>query len=296
MPESLALSQTARAALERIVDYAGLFPPAQLPMEPAADEYERARSGPHAWMLGRFVVPVAKLDALDASLHGSEPVRASVLLDAEHAIHATPRVRPESGEIALRLASQQIGEARTAVRALCKGLEALAPGLPLVIEVPHGLPSALLAETADALAQHGVAAKIRCGGKTADMTPSTEAVADFVLAMTRDHVPFKATAGLHHPVRHFNAAAGFTMHGFLNVLAAACAAPRFDVAMLREIVADEDPSSFAFDDEGFRWQGTLLARPHELAQLRERAFSSFGSCSFAEPVDDLVALGIVPAA
>lgn len=282
-------------AFERIVDYAGLFPPAKLPLEAAAAEYERCRQSSHAWMLGRFVVPAAQLAALESSLGGSEPVAAAVLFDAQTPMRASARVKPESCEVALRLADYEIGASRTAIRALRKGLEELAPGLSVVVELPRGLGSALLAEAFDALAEAGFSAKIRCGGVTSEATPSVEEVADFIRAASHRHVAFKATAGLHHPVRHFNRDAGFTMHGFLNVLAGAAAAPSCDSATLREIVGEEDAASFTLDGRGLAWRNGVVADTASLAHLRQRVFLSFGSCSFAEPVDDLVALGLLPA-
>lgn len=295
MPESLAAPATARIAFERIVDYAGLFPPAQLSLEEAAAEYERAMTSPHAWMLGRFVVPVRRIDALDAAWRGSDALAATALFDGETPVRSTERVRVQSCEVALRLVSHEAGAPRTAVRALKKLHGALAADLPLAVELPRGLSSTLLAEAMDALHEGGFQAKIRCGGVTENAVPGIAEVADVIRAAERAKVTFKATAGLHHPVRHFNAQAGFVMHGFLNVLAAACAAAALDNAALREIVADEDASSFEFREQGFLWRGVLLAGVSELARVRSEVFTGFGSCSFTEPVDDLITLGAIGA-
>src|SRR5713101_4042837 len=54
-----------RVLLNRILDYAGLFPPAKLPLEDALRTYLRYRKeSPHRWMLGRFVCPTARLPDL----------------------------------------------------------------------------------------------------------------------------------------------------------------------------------------------------------------------------------------
>lgn len=293
MPESLAVSLPAHAAFERLVDYAGLFPPAQLPLADAVAEYERARRSAAAWMLGRFVVPVALIATLESALGDGEAVAATVLVDGETPVRSSERVRAEACEIALRLGSFEIGTMRTAVRAIHSTMERLAPGLPLAVELPSGLSSALVAEATDALAESGCIAKLRCGGATAQAVPPIEEVAHFVRAASHAGIAFKATAGLHHPIRHENEAAGFTMHGFLNVLAAACAAPDADTATVREIVADEDASSFTLDDRGLTWRGTVLASVSRLADVRRHRFLSVGSCSFVEPVEDLVALGFL---
>ncbi len=295
MPESLACPASVRIALDGIVDYAGLFPPAQLSMEDAVATYQRCRRGPFAWMLAKFVVRAQQLGALESALGKSEPVEAVAIADGQTPIHEREHVRLTSCEIALALPTNEIGSPRTAIRALEKGLQSLAPGLAVVVELPRGLRSTLLAEAMDALADARCDAKIRCGGVAAEATPSVAEVADFIRAATHDGVAFKATAGLHHPVRHFNAETGFVMHGFLNVLAAACAAPTCDTATLHEIVGEEDATQFAFEDVGFSWRGVRLADTEALAKVRRHAFRSFGSCSFDEPVDDLLALGVLPA-
>lgn len=295
MPESIVGPSSVRAAFEAIVDYAGLFPPAQLSMEAAALEYASCRASAHAWMLGRFVVPAARTAELDALLGEGPTVAASVLFDGETAIRTTRHVTPEACEVRLQLPVREHGAVRTAVRALRKGLEQLAPGLPAAIELPRGLHAAALAEAMDALRDNGFAAKIRCGGVTGEETPRVEEIADFAIAASRAGVAFKATAGLHHPVRAFNAAAGFVMHGFLNVLGAACLASRVDSAAVREIVAEDAAAAFVFTDAGFAWREMAVADVTSLREIRATRFLGFGSCSFYEPIDDLVALSMVSA-
>ncbi len=118
-------------------------------------------------------------------------------------------------------------------------------------------------------------------------------VADFIAAANDAGVAFKATAGLHHPVRHRDATTEFMMHGFLNVLAAAALAPRVDRVTLARIVAEEDPGAFAFDEATFRWRDEIVEAA-DIERMRRDAFVAYGSCSFAEPIDDLTALGILP--
>ena len=118
-------------------------------------------------------------------------------------------------------------------------------------------------------------------------------VVEFVAAAQDAKVSFKATAGLHHPVRRRDERTGFTMHGFLNILAAASLASRVTREMLCRIVAEEDPSAFAFDDQSLSWRSERIGLA-ELRRTRRQAFLGFGSCSFDEPVEDLTALGLLP--
>jgi hypothetical protein len=87
-------------------------------------------------------------------------------------------------------------------------------------------------------------------------------------------------------------ATGFTMHGFLNILAAAGLARRVERETLVRIVAEEDPGAFSFDDGAFAWRSESIGLV-ELERTRNELFASYGSCSFTEPVEDLVALGVL---
>jgi hypothetical protein len=125
----------------------------------------------------------------------------------------------------------------------------------------------------------GAGAKIRCGGET---VPSVEEVAAFIVACHDAGVPFKATAGLHHPIRSGD------RHGFLNLLAAAV----FVDGDVEAIVAEEDPAAFALNADRFEVHGRR-ADAAAIAAARAERFIAYGSCSFDEPVEDLTALGIL---
>ena len=128
------------------------------------------------------------------------------------------------------------------------------------------------------LARLGLRAKVRCGGAA---SPSVSELARFVRVCRQAGVVFKATAGLHHPFSHAGE------HGFLNLLAA-CVFGGEEVAL-----AEDDPAAIALDRESFRWRGRE-AGAEELARVRATVFHSIGSCSVAEPVQDLRALGVLP--
>src|SRR5687767_3844008 len=70
-----------RALLGGLIDYAGLFPPAELPMDGAVAGYRAAASGDHAWLLDRFVCPAARLAELRDLLDGSESWPVAVTVD-----------------------------------------------------------------------------------------------------------------------------------------------------------------------------------------------------------------------
>jgi hypothetical protein len=161
-------------------------------------------------------------------------------------------------------------------------LDAVAPGAFVEITDTSILPE---------LKHRGLRAKIRTGGITEDAFPAAESVAAFIRACAHEGVAFKATAGLHHPLRCVkpltyepNAAVG-TMHGFVNVFLAAAMVDDAEAILL-----ETDPSAFAFDDDGATWRHQRVTTA-ELARARRDFAISFGSCSFEEPIDDLRALG-----
>jgi hypothetical protein len=146
----------------------------------------------------------------------------------------------------------------------------------------------------DAIARHGLRAKIRTGGITPDAFPAIPSVAEFLRACRAKGVAFKATAGLHHPLRCLkpltyepNAPTG-TTHGFLNVFLAAALLDHAD-----EILAETDPGAFVFDDDAASWRGRTVSTD-DIATMRKTFAISFGSCSFEEPIGDLRELELLP--
>ena len=235
------MADAIRAALTSLIDHAPLFPPASLPVPEALAEDRRARAGEHAWMLARLVWPASRLDELEG-----EDRALSVLLDGPY--DGDPRA--------------EAVETRWDA-----GLDGLSGEAYVELPLGDGLE-----EKVAALAGRGLRAKVRCGGAE---VPLPAALGRFLAACRNAGVPFKATAGLHHPL----AAPG--RHGFLNVLAACAFA---DEAALGEEVE--------LTAVALRWR-ERTADADELARVRREQLVAVGSCSFFEPVDDLKALGIL---
>jgi hypothetical protein len=302
-----------RAFLRHLIDDAGLFPPAALPMRDALRTDGVARAGPESWMVGRFIVPVSRLGELVAQLEPhAAPLGLSIIGDAtriaedlERALayeqSAAGTVRIESLEF--KLPEVEDGDVRSAILCAVAEVDAsgIAPGTSTYLEFAFGADwRSHVATTIDAVADararsaHDVGAKIRCGGVTADAVPSPEQLAFAIGTLRALSVPFKATAGLHHPVRHHNEQAGFTMHGFLNVVGAAVLdfALDFDERTRVRAIAERSALSFSLDDTALRWSG-FAADEGQISAARREFVRSYGSCSLSEPVDDLVALGIL---
>ena len=260
-----AESPALRALLANLVDYAGLFPPAGLSLPTAAENYAHYLRSENAWILGRFVVPAAQL----GQLQNTDGWRITVLSDAEVPAGDLP---VESFETkTLRKFSR-----------------------PTYCEIPLDDLDALAA-----VQRLGAYAKARTGGLTPDSIPSATAIARFICACAKLRLPFKATAGLHHPVRsqhpltyELNAPRA-TMHGFVNVfLAAAFAWQGAEESRIVDLLNEADPKAFRFDDSA-HWRDTAITA-EQLADARRHFAHSFGSCSFDEPVADLQRLGWLP--
>ncbi len=121
--------------------------------------------------------------------------------------------------------------------------------------------------------------------------PTIDDLAAFVLAAQRHGVPWKATAGLHHPVRAMHD--GRTMHGFLNLFVAGVTlhAGVLTEHQVAEVIAESDPRAFLADPLHVGWHDVRVDAD-AVAAAREHCVA-YGSCSFAEPVNDLRDLGIL---
>jgi hypothetical protein len=164
------------------------------------------------------------------------------------------------------------------------------------VEIPIGRDPAPLAS---AVASAGGRLKVRTGGVTADAFPAAADLVRFLRAALEAGVPFKATAGLHHPLRaeyrltYEPGSACGTMFGFLNLfLAAAFVRAGMDDVELERLLEERDPRAFRFDGEGVEWRGHRL-EPGAVGSAREAGIISFGSCSFTEPIGDLQSLGLL---
>jgi hypothetical protein len=140
---------------------------------------------------------------------------------------------------------------------------------------------------------------MRTGGVTADAFPSAREIGRFIARASELLVPFKATAGLHHPVcgdyplTYEDGAPRARMFGFLNIFAAAVfAQSRANERMLTEIVDEDDVTAFRFSDEELVWRGHKVTAK-QVASARGSLGLAFGSCSFQEPADSLRELGLL---
>ncbi len=308
------MTDTFHALLDGLIDYAGLFPPAELDMGSAVAEFLAHRGEPASFLLARFVCPAARLVelALAVAEHpDAAPVPlavlgrggatgAEVLAGIDLDLASLRRLGFEHGHrfrvdvIELKLPQDDIDAAVDGVVAR------IATAGPWRLRV--FLEPSLLGEwrprverAAAALAGTGAGLKIRCGGLDAAAVPSVEAVTSAIEAARNADLPLKATQGLHHPLRHHDDVLGTTVHGFLNLVVAGVMARvhGLDAARIAEIVSERDSSAFAVTPDHLMWRA-LSATAAQVEVARREAVVGLGSCSFSEPRDDLRALGLMP--
>lgn len=321
------MEKSLRAFMKGLFDYAGLFPPANLSLDTSIHKYAEYKRGQDAWMLSRFIIPWRRLEELDPYkeelFRPDDPFLFSVLgkptavtsdfnEEIAQLVETSRRfvhyhgnsVQAELAEIKLPEEVALSGD-ETLIREV---LDDCADQLGQDAETPATIFYEACVESSwkkdyefilKGISEHNASLqqtenyrqaglKIRCGGEEPDLVPPVEQLA-FAINCAREHnVALKCTAGLHHPLRHYDEQVGTTMHGFFNVFGGALLAYAHDLSdeELSEVLIEQDAEQFQFAGDFFRWNDFEIAT-EEIAELREVAVISFGSCSFDEPREDL---------
>ena len=291
---------SVKALLSSVVDYAGLFPPAKLDMGEGMANYARYQETSYCWMLGHFVLPASRLNEFEDLLPTfpladgkTRPWSLSVILSGNW--------ESEIEQV------QSLNHSQLSIAALefpplpPPEIERVLPRLPAKVDSFFEIPLTgdwdaylTLFQGTDA------SAKIRTGGITAEAFPNSTQLYPFIAACAAAKVPFKATAGLHHPLPGnyrltYEPDSPFAkMHGFLNVALSAALVYWRNITPKQalELLQESSMDSFQFTAEGMTW-GSHPLNLSELEQVRREFFRSFGSCSFEEPIDDLKELNLL---
>ena len=341
-----SIAASLRTLLAGALDYAGLYPPASLAMVHAVANYAYYLQHPHSWLLGRFVLPASRLDEflqarervapVDEAKMDAGPVEAiehpwrlSAILSQDFAAEidvleafnrGTHGALVETIELCVSTPEE--------IKEVCR---LASPGIRVFFEFPIERVGELLPligyegrPGGDHAGGHtGCYAKLRTGGVTAGAIPSVGVIVEFLARCAELHLPFKATAGLHHalrclaPLTYEADSPRTTMYGFLNLFTAAAIAWSAHQAgaevpreMLAACLSDAEPKDWRFTDHTLTFipnppkegrseaPGRGAAEPLKielgtLADMRSKFALSFGSCSFEEPIDELRALELL---
>jgi hypothetical protein len=268
-----------------LVDDAAVFPPGDAPLPEALTAYVGRRDEWWADLVGSFVVTDTALPEVTEDVPVSVVVTGGAgAIGGALGYAAKKGKRVAALEIALRDPDDLAGNARRVAAAVDAARDegALDDTTSVYIELPQGQATPAWLAAADVVAEGEHRLKFRTGGLEAEKFPTPEQLAGWIDAALDRETPFKCTAGLHHAIAHRDHDTGFPHHGFLNVLLATRQA--FDgasTAQVATLLADHYPNDLV-----------ALARTSDLTGAR-RWFTSFGSCSVSEPLDDLVGLGLV---
>jgi hypothetical protein len=291
-----SVSVDVHAVLEGLLDNANVFPPGSAPLESALALHRSIETGPYAWLRGRMLLPSAALAELTSTLDvvwpdaqlqlgviGDGPL--DVVLDRV-ASFADARVQLDQIEVRVSDSVQQTIASVDAVRPQMPAVSCIAVEVAVIgrgaAEVARDLV-ALAGARADG--RDWLVAKVRCGGVQPGMVPAPGELASFVAAAGHHRLPFKATAGLHHPFAAgvpSEAATGGWRHGFVNILAASARAlDGASAGVVHDRLALTDPNE-------------LADLAIDAALVRTSGFIGMGTCSIVEPVADLRAAGWLP--
>jgi hypothetical protein len=257
-------------------------------------------------MLGRFICPVNSLQYLNQD---SKPYTISVVLTTDKSF--TDNLKKIIGfntENAGHKTIQSL-EIRCTMNTLENGGEKIFAELisqltdhfdghpdihTIFIELP---PEQRTSESMviDLLAQQerfGI--KLRCGGEIPAAFPSAEQIGTSLYNAAQAGIPFKATAGLHHPFPRIEEIMRVKQHGFINLFSAAMflKAQKVDRESVTEILEDENRDNFQLKGERLVWKERSLSM-NDIESIRHNFAISFGSCSFTEPLDDLRHAGLI---
>ncbi|MFI5144208.1 MAG: hypothetical protein ACHQJ4_01310 [Ignavibacteria bacterium] len=302
----------------KLIDYAGTFPPASLDLKTSFTNYLKYQDTPESWMLSRYVIPAKRLSELASIIERekiipNKPLNFSVLGGKEVAISKFfdglvadieeilkfktkfgDNIITETYEVLLPLELLVVPDMNKLVDFFTKVsvsfFDSLDKNVSVFYEAAPGKELEILSKAISYFNMIGNFAgyKIRTGGIEPSSFPPAEKIARSLSVCSENETPMKCTAGLHHPFRHYDASVGTRMHGFINVFCAGIFAFNLDLNEheLTRMLLEEDPYKFKFSDNKISYEGFEVFE-EEIAEAREKYILSFGSCSFEEPVEDL---------
>jgi hypothetical protein len=279
------------AFLERLIDDAAIFPPGNAPLPRAIEEHVAARADAYrSAITGPLVVATTDLPELArliATIPHVEPIDVSIIVPTpDSVVEALEAESPDVGGVGLEVKVADPDGIPDALSRIRRDLRDALPPSAVSVETPW--PTGNRQTWADALRSIGAAGmkvKLRTGGTVLEAFPSIDLLADALTIITEARIPFKCTAGLHTAVRHVDPVTGFPHHGFLNILVATVRA--LDGGTRAETVA-----ILALEDRETLARAFRMVTPRQMTAARS-AFTSYGSCSIDEPLEDLRLLGLL---
>ena len=293
------------AAFAALIDYAGLFPPSSLEMHDAVATYRQLRSGPRAWVAGRFLCRTSQLRDLAAVAtstfaSGEHPWEIGAIFDLppgeSAALAADFHAEMEPVMTVATAEARLVDPTARSLSALLDAVFSVGAEVVPYIEVDRAHPVehqiGLIADALDARHRIG-GAKLRRGGARPDLVPAPSAAARLLATAPHRTPPSPAPPPLHQPIRHFDDGLGVWQHGFVNlVIASALAATGASLDTLEAAIAETDVKAFAMSTAFASWTSHEIPGS-ALRRMRQSGFVAYGSCDIDEPIDALEELGFI---
>ena len=296
--------------LQKLIDYAGLFPPADLEIKTSLENYAKYIQSKDKWMMSKFIVPVSSLNDITYNIikmfSEKYPIILSIISnDIYNDIESIKKFSQINSKTIIfsTYESQVLDISRFSTNLL--DIYKLSEREGLRLESFYEILSddnwvSKMNETVSIISKFNtecktnIGFKLRCGGVKSHMFPVVENIGHAIIACRDANVPMKFTAGLHHPVSRYSESVKTKMYGFLNIFVGGMIAHKFNLKneQLKEILLDENPKNFIFDTNGLHWKSYSISNI-EIAKYRKESFISYGSCSFNEPREDLKKLGLL---
>ena len=312
------ISKSFKLFAGHLIDYAGLFPPASLDLKAAFRNYLSYLEKPNSWMLSRFIIPAKRLLELSALISeeriGFDKVLKFTVLGSgginemnffnnlksdiksiqafEHDF--LNRVEIEVYDVRLPNEMQSDPDVKSIRQFIDHHYRMFEMGLDHPISIFYEVvPDRDLHNIIKAVWYHNkfervTGYKLRTGRADVSAIPSAEQISSAIEICRQYKVPMKFTAGLQHPVRHYDDNLKTKMHGFINVFTAGIFAFCHNISeeLIIEIIEDEDPDDFSFKENSFAWKNLYII-PDEIRRARENFMISFGSFSLDMLMEDL---------
>jgi hypothetical protein len=327
---TITATKSVEALMHKLIDYAGLFPPAKLPLNEAFPNYLKYLNGEYSRMLANFIIPAKMMGELDELIKSSgvtDRLHFSVLGSSGETeeefmnnlksdITEWKKFRENNPgshtnfyevrlpiEVIARQEAAEVGRFIGSVSDEITG--SFGDDVILFFEATpeEGTTTDEWKTDTDAviegikmhnLTKKNAGYKLRTGGVIASAFPLPEQVAFAIKHCLNRQIAMKCTAGLHHPVRHFNEEVRTRMHGFINIFCSGAIAIRHNISEgeIIKMLEEEDPNSFKFTDDSFIWDKYTIS-VDDIKYSREALLISYGSCSFDEPIEDLQKLNLL---
>lgn len=310
-------SLSAEALFDNVIDYAGIFPPSELPLDEAINNYAEYINGRDAWMLGPFVFPASRLKELDRYMHlfnPEKPLAISALIrkaqnpeemidfvveDLEAILKFRTAYPKKTNIPVLELPLPAADVPQAALEQVVSLLEKheLTGYCEIPVQAgaaPEEMEACIRNISKANNEKNQLRAKLRTGSVKRELIPSLGVVSDFIYSCKNNRVSMKFTAGLHHPIRMHREEVGGKMHGFLNIFAAGLFAFHHDLCRekILNILSDENHKNFSVQKETFAWDDLEISAA-AMGTLRETYICSFGSCNFVGPISEFLELDII---